>query len=68
MVCMSPVTITFLATICFLASVFYVCVLVQWIADTNRKIIHPAVDNQLGETSETNSYTASATLNTSTAK
>jgi hypothetical protein len=47
------VTITVLATICFLACVFYVCVLFQWMRDTKTKIIPPPVaDKEGGETCE----------------
>jgi hypothetical protein len=38
-----------LATICFLACVFYVSVLFQWIRDTKRKpSTSPVVDNEVG--------------------
>ncbi len=43
-----------LATICFLACVFLLFVLVQWMRDGNRKTkTRPAVDSEVGETSDT---------------
>ena len=46
-------TITVLATICFLACVFYVCVLFQWMRDTKVKTTPPPVaDDEGGETCE----------------
>jgi hypothetical protein len=43
-----------LATICFLACVFLLFVLVQWIRDTNRKTTtRPAVNSEAGEARET---------------
>jgi len=43
-----------LATICFLAYVFLLFVLVQWMRDTKRKTTtRPAVDSEVGETRET---------------
>jgi hypothetical protein len=44
------VTLTFLATICCLACVFYVCVLFQWMRDTQRKTTtRPGMDSDAGE-------------------
>lgn len=40
-----------LATICFLACIFYLFVLVQWTQDTKRKTTtRPEVDSKVGET------------------
>jgi hypothetical protein len=47
------VTITVLVTICFLACVFYVCVLFHWMQDTKAKTTAPPVaDKEDGETRE----------------
>ena len=47
------VTLTVLATICFLACVFYVCVLFQWMRDTKRTTTtRPGMDNDVDETCE----------------
>ena len=47
------VTITVLATMCFLACVFYVCVLFQSMRNTKAKTTLPAVaDNEDGESCE----------------
>ena len=46
-------TLTVLATICFLACTFYLYVLFQWMRDTKgRNTTRPAMDNEAGEKSE----------------
>ena len=47
-------TLIVLATICFLACVFLLFVLVQWMREGKRKTTtRPAVDNEVGETRDT---------------
>jgi hypothetical protein len=47
-------TLIVLATICFLACVFLLFVLVQWMRDGNRKTkTRPVVDSEAGETRDT---------------
>jgi hypothetical protein len=48
---LQAMTLIVLATICFLACVFLLFVLVQWMRDGNRKTkTSPAVDGEVGET------------------